>query len=80
MISSAGVKEEVGVQVKRESITKTPSRGSGSASTGTAALAAKRRDYFVLREPLAPLYRSWSEGDPRMAAVAATISGVRVVR
>lgn len=65
--------------MKRESKSKTRARGNGSA-TGRAALAAKLRDYFVLREPLAPLYRSWSQGDPRMAAVAASISGVRVVR
>lgn len=66
--------------MKRQSKTKTRVRGNGSASTGTAAMAAKLHDYFVLREPLAPLYRSWSEVDPRMAAVAASISGVRVVR
>lgn len=66
--------------MKRESKSKTRARGNGPGSTGTAALGAKLRDYFVLREPLAPLYRSWSEGDPRMAAVAASISGVRVVR
>eukprot|EP00752_Nemacystus_decipiens_P009391 g8394.t1 len=46
----------------------------------TASLAAKLRSYFFLKVPLAPLYQRWSEGDHRMAAVAACISGVRVLR
>eukprot|EP00903_Cladosiphon_okamuranus_P011070 g10450.t2 len=50
------------------------------SSTATAALAATLRSYFFLEVPLAPLYQRWSEGDHRMAAVAACISGVRVVR
>ncbi|CAN0455077.1 unnamed protein product, partial [Ectocarpus sp. 12 AP-2014] len=45
-----------------------------------AALATTLREYFFLRTPLASLYQRWSEGDPRMAAVASSISGVRVVR
>eukprot|EP00904_Undaria_pinnatifida_P007206 jgi/Undpi1/3615/HiC_scaffold_16.g06986.m1 len=93
-ISSADVTENVGGHSKRESKTKPGARGgfkhesetkpqvggSGSARAETAALEAKLRDYFALREPLAPLYQRWSEGDARMAAVAASIPGVRVVR
>lgn len=52
----------------------------GVDSIATAALAATLREYFVLNVPLAPLYRTWSEGDLRMEAVAASIAGVRVVR
>ncbi|CAM9361973.1 unnamed protein product [Pylaiella littoralis] len=52
----------------------------GADSFATAALAATLREYFFLNVPLAPLYRRWSQGDLRMAAVAASISGVRVVR
>lgn len=55
------------------------SRNPGDG-TATAALAATLREYFFLKVPLAPLYRRWSEGDTRMAAVAAYIPGVRVVR
>lgn len=50
------------------------------ASAASAMLAATLRSYFFLKVPLAPLYQRWSEGDDRMAAVAACISGVRVVR
>lgn len=54
--------------------------GKITENTTTATLAATLRDYFCLQAPLAPLYRRWSEGDSRMAAVAACIPGVRVVR
>ncbi|CAM9348875.1 unnamed protein product, partial [Hapterophycus canaliculatus] len=49
-------------------------------STAIAALADMLREYFFLKVPLAPLYRRWSAEDTRMAAVAACIPGVRVVR
>ena len=49
-------------------------------SLAKTPLAATLRAYFFLEEPLAPLYQMWSEGDRRMAEVAACISGVRVVR
>ena len=54
--------------------------GGADAGAATAVLAATLRSYFFLKVPLAPLYQGWSEGDHRMAAVAACISGVRVVR
>lgn len=50
------------------------------SSAAPAVLAATLRSYFFLKVPLAPLYQRWSEGDHRIAAVAACISGVRVVR
>lgn len=49
-------------------------------SLSPAELLAKVRDYFFLAESLEPLYQRWSEVDSRMAAVAAAIPGVRVVR
>jgi len=36
--------------------------------------------YFRLETPLAPLYDEWSKSDPRIAKIAASIPGVRILR
>lgn len=67
-------------KVKTEPGAGASTRGKSMRTVATAKLAATLRDYFFLDELLVPLYRRWSEGDSRMAAVAACIPGVRVVR
>ena len=44
------------------------------------AVRANLRDYFQLSQPLGPLYARWAAADPRMAAVAAALPGMRVLR
>jgi N-glycosylase/DNA lyase len=38
------------------------------------------QQYFRLETPLAPLYDEWSKSDPRIAKIAASIPGVRILR
>ncbi|CAM9302366.1 unnamed protein product, partial [Scytosiphon promiscuus] len=70
----------VAKKTKHEDVKMATASHVAADGTATAALAATLREYFFLSVPLAPLYRRWSEGDARMAAVAASIPGVRVVR
>ena len=51
-----------------------------AAAALEAAVATKLRDYFQLDQPLRPLYASWAAADPRMAAVAQAVPGMRVLR
>ena len=53
---------------------------ASEGSSSTDDLRDELRSYFQLGTPLAPLYEKWAQADGRMATVASTLPGMRVVR
>ena len=53
--------------------------GAG-AGAGVSSLLATLSDYFHLTTSMTPLVTSWSSGDPRFAAVASALPGMRILR
>ena len=54
--------------------------GTAEAAQKAGDIESDLRDYFQLSQPLGPLYARWAAADPRMAAVAAALPGMRVLR